>query len=170
MENATKIHAYTLSETRKSMVEACTRICQLLGLPRSTGQIFGLLYLSPTPLSLNDIVEFLGISKASASYGTRRLLSWRAIKTVWKPGDRRDYFEVIDDISGLIKRMLNDFIKPRLGSSGKRVHDMLEGLEEEKDRGELLDAEYQICLDRLNSLVRLQEKLSAVIPVADRFV
>ena len=83
-----------LSKTRLDMIEAGGRVCQLLGVPRSTGQIYGLLYLSPKPLSLDDIAEALRISKASASTGTRQLLAWRAIHQVWVHGERRDHFEI----------------------------------------------------------------------------
>ena len=82
-----------LSKVRLEMIEACGRLCQLLGLPRTTGQIYGLLYLALEPLSLNDIAIFLQISKGSASNGTRQLASWGAIKGVWIQGDRRDYYQ-----------------------------------------------------------------------------
>ena len=72
------------------MVEVTARLCQRLGLPRSSGQIFGLLYLSTQALSLDEIAEALEISKASVSTGTRQLLGWHAIRQVWKPGDRKD--------------------------------------------------------------------------------
>ena len=55
-----------LSKTRLELIEACGRICQVFGLPRSLGQIYGLLYLAPEPLSLESIADLLGISKASA--------------------------------------------------------------------------------------------------------
>ena len=40
---------------------------RLFGVPPSVGQIYGLLYASPEPLSFTDIVERLEISKGSAS-------------------------------------------------------------------------------------------------------
>lgn len=89
------------SKTRREIIEAGGRLCQLLGLPRSTGQIYGLLYLSAKPLSLDDMVDLLGISKASASCGTRQLASLCAIRPVWMPGDRRDYFQSVADLAHL---------------------------------------------------------------------
>ena len=64
------------SKAWQEMIEVGGRICQSLGLPRSTGQIFGLLYLSVEPLSLNRMSSMLGISKGSASVGTRQLVLW----------------------------------------------------------------------------------------------
>ena len=52
---------------------------QLFGVPKSVGQIYGLLYASSAPLTLSDIVERLEISKGSASQGLQLLRSLGAI-------------------------------------------------------------------------------------------
>lgn len=52
---------------------------QLFGVPRSVGQIYGLLYATPEPLTLADIVERLEISKGSASQGLQLLRTLGAI-------------------------------------------------------------------------------------------
>ena len=52
---------------------------QLFGVPKSVGQIYGLLYATPAPLTLSDIVERLEISKGSASQGLQLLRSLGAI-------------------------------------------------------------------------------------------
>jgi hypothetical protein len=54
-------------------------IVQLFGVPKSVGQIYGVLYASPDPLSFSDIVERLDISKGSASQGLQLLRSLGAI-------------------------------------------------------------------------------------------
>jgi hypothetical protein len=54
-------------------------IVQLFGIPKSVGQIYGLLYASPQPLSLSAITEILAISKGSASQGLQLLRSLGAI-------------------------------------------------------------------------------------------
>ena len=54
-------------------------IVQLFGIPKSVGQIYGLLYASPQPLGFSAIVERLEISKGSASQGLQLLRSLGAI-------------------------------------------------------------------------------------------
>jgi len=83
-----------LSKTRLDMIEVGGRVCQLLGVSRTVGQIYGLLYLSPKPLSLDEIAELLSIGKSTASMGSRQLSAWRAIRPVWIHGERRDLYEV----------------------------------------------------------------------------
>ena len=53
---------------------------QIFGVPKSVGQIYGLLYASPLPLGFSDIVERLEISKGSASQGLQLLRSLGAVK------------------------------------------------------------------------------------------
>ena len=48
-------------------------------MPKSVGQIYGLLYASPEPLGFSAIVERLEISKGSASQGLQLLRSLGAI-------------------------------------------------------------------------------------------
>ena len=157
-----------LSKTRLDMIEAGGRVCQLLGVPRSTGQIYGLLYLSPKPLSLDDISEMLGISKASASTGTRQLVAWRAIRMIWVQGERRDHFEVESDIGNLLRAGYADFIKPRLVSSQKRIERISLLLDEEFAEGTLSRDEYKVCAERLKNFARIQKKLQALVPLAEK--
>jgi DNA-binding transcriptional regulator GbsR (MarR family) len=159
-----------LSKTRLDMIEAGGRLCQLLGVPRSTGQIYGLLYLWPRPLPLDDIAKLLGISKASVSLGTRQLLSWRAIRQVWVQGERRDYFEVEPDLGRLLRAGFTDFLKPRLHSSHQRIAKMSSILEEERAQGILTDEEYKLCSGRLKGFVRIQKKLQTLAPLAERLL
>lgn len=158
------------SKIRLEMIETGGRWCRRLGWPRSTGQIYGLLYLSLQPCSLDDIVALLGISKASASMGTRQLASWGAIRQVWVPGDRRDYFEVIEDLSGLLRGGYQEFVKPRLDSSQQKLERMMAALDEELARGLLTREEFKVCVERIKNLSRLQKKLQAVAPLLEEFL
>ena len=56
-----------------------SEVVQVFGVPKSVGQIYGLLFASPEPLSFSDIVERLDISKGSASQGLQLLRSLGAI-------------------------------------------------------------------------------------------
>ena len=157
-----------LCQTRLDMIEACGRVCQLLGLPRSTGQIYGLLFLTPKALSLDGIVELLGISKASASMGTRQLMAWRAVRQVWVMGERRDHFEVDPDLGHLFKCGYTDFLKPRLESAEKRLSRSLNLLEEDFSNGTIPPGEYEVCRERLRNFQKFQKKLTSLVPLAEK--
>ena len=67
------------------------------GLPRIAGRIFGLLLLTPGDLSLDEMAERLGVSKASVSNDARRLESKGLLERRTRPGDRRDYYTIAPD-------------------------------------------------------------------------
>tara|TARA_Y100001968_G_C18821040_1_gene464632 strand:- start:128 stop:331 length:204 start_codon:yes stop_codon:yes gene_type:complete len=58
------------------------------------------------------------ISEGSASMGTRQLASWGSIRKVWIAGDRRDYYEVIENLEQLIRGSFRKF-KAKLESSNR---------------------------------------------------
>lgn len=63
------------------------------GLPRIAGRIFALSLLSEEALSLDEIAEALGVSKASVSTDTRLLERMGFLERITKPGDRKDYYQ-----------------------------------------------------------------------------
>jgi DNA-binding transcriptional regulator GbsR (MarR family) len=159
-----------LSKGKKEMVEATGTLFQLFGLPRSTGQIYGLLYISKTPLSLDDVTELLSISKGSASMGTRHLAGWGAIRQVWVQGDRKDFFEASDDFGTILRGGYTEFLKPRLSASEKRLEKILDEFLEDEKRGEITRAEYEFCMERLKKLGKLQKRLQRFGPLAEKFL
>lgn len=159
-----------LCRARLDMVEACGRIGQVFGLPRSIGQIYGLLYLSPNPLSLDDITELLGISKASASTGTRQLAAWGGIRQVWVHGDRRDHFEAEPELGNLLRSGYSDFFKPRLASSQKRLESLAATLDQDLAAGLVTRDEYKVCVERLKRFGHLQKRLQALAPLAEKLL
>ena len=54
------------------------------------GQIYALLYMSEGPVTLNDMVRELKISKGSASMNIRSLESWGAVRKLWVNSDRKE--------------------------------------------------------------------------------
>jgi DNA-binding transcriptional regulator GbsR (MarR family) len=61
------------------------------------GRIFGLLYLSPNPLSLDDIATELQQSKSNISTTIRGLVEWHLVRRVPVPGSRKDHYEAATD-------------------------------------------------------------------------
>lgn len=160
----------SLSKTRLDLIEAAGRLCQLIGMPRSTGQIYGLLYLSPKALTLDEIADLLDISKASASTGTRQLLALHAVRQVWKPGDRKDYLESVPELREVLRAFLQQFLLPKLTKSRGRIELLLEALEGERKSGAIDAEEYAFCRERLLQMSNLQGKAEKVIPFAEKFL
>src|SRR5262245_19140833 len=81
---------------------------------RSIGQIYGLLYISPGPLSLGEICERLSMSKGNASINLRLLEFWGAVRPVSVMGSRKDFYEPNRDLKDLALRRLREGMGKRL--------------------------------------------------------
>ena len=79
-------------------IERMGRMLEAERLPRIAGRLFGALLLAPREVSLDDLAEDLGVSKASVSINARLLEERGLIERVSRPGDRRDFYEVTPDL------------------------------------------------------------------------
>ncbi|MEN9678754.1 MAG: hypothetical protein RIS76_4650 [Verrucomicrobiota bacterium] len=159
-----------LARTRLEFIEVAGRVCQTVGLPRSVGQVYGLLYLSPSPLALDDIADRLSISKASVSTGTRQLVAWQAIRQVWVPGDRRDYFEAVGDLREMMRSVYSGFFSPKYAKSERKLEVLLATLESERKEGIVGRDEHDFCKERLTHLVRIQGRASKLLPLLEKLL
>jgi outer membrane protein TolC len=81
-----------------AFVERMARVTAMEGFPPIGGRIFGLLLVSDRDLCLDEIAARLAVSKGSISSDARRLEQRGLLECVRKPGDRRDYYRVADDL------------------------------------------------------------------------
>ncbi|MEY3775479.1 MAG: hypothetical protein RLZZ129_2259 [Verrucomicrobiota bacterium] len=159
------------SEAQKAFQVECTErfagLAQLFGLPRSVGQIYGILFASPRPLSFTDVVQHLGISKGSASQGLRALWDVRAILLTASIDDRRDRYVPETELRKLIAGFLRGSIMSHLQEGTVRLEEFkvchAAALASEGAEGRLL-------LDRLGKLQTWQRKGKAVLPLISKLL
>ncbi len=152
------------------MIMAGGRLSQILGYPKSVGQIYGFLFFATEPQSLDDIAGELGISKASVSNGVRKLLTWGVVRQVWVQGNRKEFLEVVEDISTLFRAGYSEFVKPRVSSSERRIGEIGSLLEDERTAGDLSTEEYEIVRKRFDKLGKIQRRLDRIIPVLEKLL
>jgi DNA-binding transcriptional regulator GbsR (MarR family) len=158
------------SKAKQEMVEIGGRLAQILGLPRSTGQVFGLLFFSSEPLSLGEMCKMLGISKASTSTATRQLATWGAIQKVWIPGQRKDYYKSIEDLSEIFKGSYRNLIKPRMSSSKNRLELLEESLSNDLKMNYIKKEEQQFMALRLGKIKKLHTAITNSLPILEKLV
>ncbi len=78
------------------------------GIPRTMAQIHALLYISPEPVSVDEIMERLKISRGNASMSLRALEDWGVIQRVHFTGDRREYFRSLTDVWELFRTIVRE--------------------------------------------------------------
>ena len=70
------------------------------------GKMYGALLLNPEPMSLDDLMNHLDISKASVSMNMRTLENMGIAREVWVRGDRRKYYEAEPDFWKILTNVL----------------------------------------------------------------
>ena len=105
-------------------IDFFVRMMSMLGMPRSVGEIYGLLYFSPSPLTMDQIVNRLGISLGSASQGLKTLRSLKAVRTNYVPGDRRDHYLAETEFRRLFANFIKEEIMPHMESAKERIERM----------------------------------------------
>jgi HTH-type transcriptional regulator, glycine betaine synthesis regulator len=157
------------SETQiwERLVDLGGRAAQRLGYSRSLGQVYTVVYLSPKPVSLQDLMDRLGISKGNASMSVRQLEAWGAVRQVWQKGERRDYYEANLDFRGILRQALAGFILPRVESTGRQLGDVRAELEA-GTAGEIEDGEF--LKQRVEKLQEIQRKLASLLPLVEKFL
>jgi DNA-binding transcriptional regulator GbsR (MarR family) len=110
-----------IQASRQTFVEAGGHTTQSFGFGRIIGQVYALLYLSPAPMCLDEIVQELGVSKASVSMTIRQLQAWSAVKRVWVKGDRKDYYEAEMDFRAVLRNGLLETFRKKLATAGQQI-------------------------------------------------
>ncbi len=138
---------------------------RVLGLPRSIGEIYGLLFISQSPLSLDDLVNRLRISKGSASQGLRMLKGLGAVREAQNGVDRRTYYEPATELKRLVGGFIREQIRPHM-DSGKIKLTRLAKVTEEID-----DAERRkFSAERIQRLDKWMRSGSKVLPILQKLL
>ncbi len=96
------------------IIDFFVQISRALGQPKSVAEIYGLLFVSAAPLSMEDLIARLNLSKGSTSQGLRFLRNAGAVRIVYVPGQRAVRYEAVAELRNLATRFLRDQILPRL--------------------------------------------------------
>ena len=137
-------------------IDFFVRMMSMLGMPRSVGEIYGLLYFSPSPLPMDQIVSRLGISLGSASQGLKTLRSLKAVRTSYVPGDRRDHYLAETEFRRLFANFIKEEIMPHMESAKERIERMENSLPVGSAESEEF---YKIRIEKLKRLTKAGGRL-----------
>lgn len=68
------------------------------GINRTMAQIHALLITAPEPMSTDEVMEALEISRGNAHTNLKELVAWGLVRSVVKKGQRREFFEADKDV------------------------------------------------------------------------
>src|SRR5262249_16901914 len=138
-----------LLQIKQTFVEGMSGISQFWGFPKGVGALFGILYLSPTPLSLDELVEQSGLSKGAISTNVRTLSRMGLIHPVNRLSDGKDYYQAENDFYKAIRSVLRERQTGEFSRAIESVRQTLEKLE--SSSGEQ-DAEHVFLTERVRAL------------------
>ena len=93
-----KVDPLSLVSVEDQFIELCNNMASLWGINPTMARIHGLLYVSGAALSMDDIMDRLGISRGNVSMNIRELLNWGLARRVHKRADRKEYYESLSDV------------------------------------------------------------------------
>jgi DNA-binding transcriptional regulator GbsR (MarR family) len=103
-----------MPDATSAFIETMGRHFEEEGIPRIAGRLFGLLMVNEDPCSLDDMADRLKVSKGSVSSNSRMLEQWGVAERVTRPGDRRDYYHLADDMeSRILERQMEHVVRMR---------------------------------------------------------
>ena len=155
--------AHNSDHIREQFIDQVGEFAASLGLNRSVGQLYALLYMSPSPLSLDEMAEACDMSKGNASINLRELERWGAVRRVYVRGDRKDYYEPHRDVPQIVISRLREGL-------GRRLAALDETLEEAERQVEQMgnDAERKkFYRERLKEVRKLRRSLGRVLDNMD---
>jgi DNA-binding transcriptional regulator GbsR (MarR family) len=139
-----------LDEVRHGIMDTLGRITSFWGFSKIMGQLYGMLYLSATPMTLDQMAENLEISKGNVSINIRALERWNMVRPVWVKGDRKDYYEAETDFWKIIQGVLKEREKKEFDQALAAIGRIRKKAEEAGKKEKSVDTAFAV--DRLKKL------------------
>ncbi len=95
-------------EAKDKFISTWGSLGTLWGINKAMAQIHALLWISPEPLSMEDIMEELHISRGNTSMNLRQLIDWGIVYKESKPGERKEFFVSEKDVQELARQVAKE--------------------------------------------------------------
>ena len=92
-------------EAKQQFIQTWGKLGSEWGINRTMAQVHALLLISQKPLSTEDIMQELKISRGNANMNLRELINWTLISKELVPGDRMEYFVAEKNIWEVARRI-----------------------------------------------------------------
>jgi DNA-binding transcriptional regulator GbsR (MarR family) len=138
-----------LTEAKQQFISSWGAFGTHWGINRTMAQIHALLLVSPDPVTQDDIMEELNISRGNVNMNIRELISWGLVERVILPGERKEYFSAEKDIWKVVKMIVKERKKREL----EPMLQLLDKLEEVE--GDKRDKNIKSFVDTVSSIKKL---------------
>ena len=119
----------------------------LWGINRTMAQIHALLYISPEPLSANEIMDELQISRGNVSMALRELIAWGIVSRIHIKGERREFYTTEKDVWKMFRIIARERKKREVDPTINVLRDSV------SDLNQLSDSDGQYEREQLKKLL-----------------
>jgi DNA-binding transcriptional regulator GbsR (MarR family) len=146
------------------------------GINRAMAQIHALLMVSPRPLSTDEVMADLRISRGNANTNLRDLVGWGLVRSVVRKGERKEFFESEKDVWKMFCTIVRERKRREITPALEALHDC--AVKSDALKGPAA-AEFHRVITGLAEFVRLADNVmdkvaraeqSAVVPWALRLL
>ncbi len=159
-----------LDTVKDDFLLAMGRISDFWGFNKAMGHIYAVLYLSPSPLSLDDIATSLNMSKGNVSLNVRSLERWGLIKKVNQKSDRKDYYEAESDFWRIVRDIIRERDKKEFDQALATVSTCLENVRQNSAISPTAETQFlEDRFDHMKDFFNTLDTLARAVLAIDKF-
>lgn len=151
-----------LTEAKQQFISSWGAFGTHWGINRTMAQIHALLLVTPDPLTQDDIMEQLNISRGNTNMNIRELINWGLVERLLLTGERKEYFSAEKDIWKVVRQIVKERKKRELEPMLKLL-DQLEEVE-----GDKRDKNVKAFVDTVSSIKKLGRQADKTLDVMIR--
>jgi len=146
-----------LLESQLLCADAIGDVIEHWGFRKALGRVWAVLYLETTPLASADVGERLSMSTGAVSTTLTELQRWGVARRVWKPGERREFFEAETDFWKMISKVVSErerFLAESVKSRLEQAAAVADGAAKSPRKSHVLDR-----LKRLSAFANVAQRV-----------
>ena len=130
-----------LTEAKQQFISSWGAFGTYWGINRTMAQIHALLMVSPDPLTQEDVMEQLNVSRGNVNMNIRELITWGLVDRVLVAGERKEYFTAEKDTWKVATQIIKERKKRELDPMLKLLSQLekIEGDKKDKDVKQFID-------------------------------
>ena len=155
---------------QEDFIELAGNLCASINVTRIIGQLYALLYMNEKPVSMDEMVERLKVSKGNISVNINILEGWGVVRKIGIRGSRKNYYSADTDIWKIVINRIEEGLNRRLDivtSAITNIKNELEIFGSESEKNE--KSSIVFYKERLEQIKKIEEKLNGVVKALSYF-
>ncbi|WP_442955682.1 GbsR/MarR family transcriptional regulator [Paenibacillus sp. IITD108] len=140
------------TELRAQIIEAIAETMDLYGANHSFGKLYGIMFFEDKPMTLEDMKQYMNMSKSNMSYAVRSLLDARMVTKLEEKKERKDQYIAETDFFITFRNFFTMKLQREVDVMLGAINEVIPELSEMALAEETTDDERRECLRDLHKL------------------